>query len=385
MRTLIIGGGIGGMTLAALLGQRGERPVIVERSRDYEHMGYMLGLYPMGSRVLHGLHLYERFLTVSEPLEVYDVRNGRGEHVKRFDIGELTRRFGDYQLVARGDLMNLLLEGARELSGGDLDLRMGTTVTSLVQDGGDVAVAFSDGREERFDLVVGADGMHSQVRKHLFGEVPYVETGWGGWLWWAPAEAAEHDVATEYWGAGLFVGVYPTKGRVGVFAGGANPPEAELADHRGRRERMRQRFGVLGGGVRALLDAIPGDDEEIFYWNLHDVRAPALVAGRAVLIGDAGIGFLPTAGVGASMAMESAAALADELSRTDARFVPHALELYVKRHARRVFAAQENSRRLGKLMTVNTLPLAWGRDQLMKLMTLDSLIRDIQKELDEPI
>jgi 2-polyprenyl-6-methoxyphenol hydroxylase-like FAD-dependent oxidoreductase len=83
--------------------------------------------------------------------------------------------------------------------------------------------------------------------------------------------------------------------------------------------------------------------------------------------------------------MESAAALADELSRTDARFVPHALELYVKRHARRVFAAQENSRRLGKLMTVNTLPLAWGRDQLMKLMTLDSLIRDIQKELDEPI
>lgn len=386
MRILIVGGGIGGMTLAALLAQRGVRPTVIERAPDFEHMGYMLGLYPLGSRVLHGLQLFQRFLDVSEKMAVYDMCNGKGEVVKRFEIGALVERFGPFQLVARADLVRLLVDGAHRLAGADgLDLRMGVALAGLDQTAEAVEVRFSDGTGGSYDLVVGADGMHSKTRELLFRKIPYGETGWGGWLWWAPEAAAPHEVATEYWGAGRFVGVYPTRGRIGVFAGGAIPPELRDAPEAGRRERLRAHFSALEGRIRPLLDSLPADGEDIFYWDLHDVRAPEWSKGRVVLLGDAACGFLPTAGIGASMAMESAAALNDELSRADAAGVPLALRLFEKRHRGRVEAAQANSRRLGKLMFVDSTPLAWGRDQLMKFVTLESLIREIGSALDQPI
>ena len=80
MRILIVGAGIGGMTLAALLDRRGERPDLVERAPDLEHAGYMLGLYSLGYRVLRGLGLYERFAAASVPADEYEVFDGDGEN-----------------------------------------------------------------------------------------------------------------------------------------------------------------------------------------------------------------------------------------------------------------------------------------------------------------
>jgi len=88
--------------------------------------------------------------------------------------------------------------------------------------------------------------------------------------------------------------------------------------------------------------------------------------GRVALCGDAAAAFLPSAAVGASAAMRSAAALADELSRADAATVPLALELYQKRCQRIVERAQANSRQLARVMLVGRPALAWGRDQLAR-------------------
>ena len=83
--------------------------------------------------------------------------------------------------------------------------------------------------------------------------------------------------------------------------------------------------------------------------------------------------------------MESAAALSDERSRTAARFVVQALKLFEKRHRHRVEAAQDDSRRLAKLIFIGSLPLAWTRDQAMKFFTVEMLIRDIARIIEEPI
>ncbi|MCB1055572.1 MAG: FAD-dependent monooxygenase, partial [Acidobacteria bacterium] len=346
MRILIVGAGIGGMTLAALLHRRGVEATIVERAPNFEHAGYMLGLWPLGYRVLHGLDLYERFAAESLEGNEYEVRDDHGELVKHWSMAPINDRFGPNLSCTRPQLVRLL-HGS--LAG--TDLRFDTTVEALEERGATVEVRFSDGSKEHYDLVVGADGLHSQVRHKVFGEQPYFHTGWGGWVWWADLATVPANTFVEHWGAGRFVGAYPTRDGAGIFAGA---PEGDSFEDPGpgRRERLRERFRGMGAMVDAWLDALPPDGTELFFWRLSDVRAHEWTRGRIVLLGDAAAGFLPTAGIGASMAMESAAVLADELSRTDARSVERALDLYVKRRRHRVESIQTDSRRLARTMFV---------------------------------
>lgn len=104
-----------------------------------------------------------------------------------------------------------------------------------------------------------------------------------------------------------------------------------------------------------------------------------------VLLGDAAAGFLPTAGIGASMAMESAAVLADELSRTNTQFLEHALSLYVKRRKHRVESTQNDSRHLAKMMFIKSATVAHIRDVATKFYSLEQLAGSIAKAFDEPI
>jgi len=141
----------------------------------------------------------------------------------------------------------------------------------------------------------------------------------------------------------------------------------------------------MGALVDAWLGALPDDDATLFFWRLTDVRAADWTRGRVALLGDAAAAFLPTAGIGASMAMESAAVLADELSRCDARSIPDALSLYVARRRRRVERIQDESRRLARFMFVKSAAVARARDLVLRLYSLDRLAGSIAKAFDEPI
>lgn len=381
LRVLIVGGGIAGLTLAALLRRHGLSPVVIDRSDlAGEEGGYMLGLYYLGSRVLHGLGLFEEFRTRSSEMRRYEIRDGHGDLVHDYDLEEMTRRVGPLRGITRPALVRLLREGVD-----DLPIRTNTTVEHLEDDANEVRVKLSDGSVERFDLVVGADGLHSTTRETILDEdeYEYWDTGWAGWVCWAEEGSAPPDTYTECWGPGRFVGLYPVKGRVGVFFGGpaehveAAGPEAVLAE---LRTEIRPETRPVGPVVSNLN--VPGD---AFFWRFHDCRASVWRKGRVVLLGDAATGFLPTAGIGASMAMESAAALADELSRTDGGWIERSLDLYELRHRRRVEKAQENSRELGRMMFVESTALAWGRDQLVKRYSLERLIKSIASMMDEPI
>ncbi|MGH3382936.1 MAG: FAD-dependent oxidoreductase, partial [Nocardioidaceae bacterium] len=94
---------------------------------------------------------------------------------------------------------------------------------------------------------------------------------------------------------------------------------------------------------------------------------------------------LPTAGIGASMALESAAVLADELSRTDVTYLPNALELYERRRRHRVEAAQTQSRRLARLMFLSSPRLASVRDLALRLASMEQMVGPLIKGLRQPI
>ena len=101
-----------------------------------------------------------------------------------------------------------------------------------------------------------------------------------------------------------------------------------------------------------------------------------------MLVGDAADGFLPTAGVGASMAMDSAARLADELSRMSPQYLPYALKLYEDHQKQRVVTAQSTSRTLGNLMFIKNPVLAGLRNATLRFMTVNSFLKSIRKLIE---
>ncbi len=377
MQILIVGAGVAGLTLAGLLRQRGLAPLIIEREDSITTKGYMLGLYPLGSRVLHGLGLYPSFLSRSVSMSRYEIGNGRGELIREYDLTPISDRFGPIQGISRGELINVLLEGVK-----DTEIRFSTTVETLNQHHRAVEVAFNDGNTGNFDLVVGADGMHSQIRKLVLKEheYPYRDTGWGGWVYWADLGQHPQETYTEYWVEGRFLGLYSVKQRLGVFLGGL-VRDVEKQGLAGVAAQLDQQFPHPIPALRAALTST----DDAFFWKFHDCRVKHWQKGRIVLLGDAAVGFLPTAGVGASMAMESAAALNDELSRADAAHVERALSLYEKRHRGRVERAQTSSRRLGRLMFVKSRPISWARNRILKLYSVERLVKDLARIMEEPI
>ena len=375
MRVLIVGAGIAGLTLAARLARRRPAPLVIERSAG-EQSGYAIGLYPLGSCVLHGLGLYDRFVSQGRTLDRYELADRRGRLLQGVDMARLTGEVGPWVMMSRRDLIELL-EGAC----GSAEIRRSVTVSSCEQAGSEVDVAFSDGTSGRFDAVVACDGMGSGTRSLVFGPQPGFDSGWLLWTWWSGPERFPESVAKEWWGHGWFFGAYPAPGAVMCAAGA---PTAVMRTGAGgdARHFLRELVGPLGEST-AISGAL--DDAHTTYpWAMRDVRARTWVNGRVALCGDAATGFLPTAGVGASNAMRAAAALADELSRADAATVPLALELYEKRCRNIIERNQNESRRLARFMFLRRAGFGWARDQLARRYPAERMLNGIISSMHVP-
>ena len=379
MRVLIVGAGVAGLTLAALLARQDRDVVLIDKRPDDASLGYAIALWPQGTRVLHAIGAHQAFVQRSAPMRRYRLQDGSGRLIGSYDAHELTARFDPVGCIERATLLELL-----ERASAGVELRRNLTVDRLSQAGAHVDVELSDGSRDRFDLVVGADGMHSRVRELLAGRLADRETGWGCFVWWGDPALVPKDETVECWGTGCFLGLYPCRDQVCVIAG-APVDVLQPERHAGRSERLRRLLAPLGVPLDALLARTLRDDEALYLWRMSDVRAPHWVDGRVALVGDAAAGFLPTAGIGASMALESAAVLADELSRSDAGHLPNALDLYVKRRSQRVLAAQDQSRWLARLVFVRSPLLASLRNRALRMVSLRRMVGPIYRQLTTPI
>ncbi len=380
MRTLIVGGGVAGLTLAAKLRQQGREPVVIESQREYGEHGYSLGLYSFGSCVLHGLGVYERWAQSSSEVRRYEMANEHGEVLSGVDMQKIGDQYEPMYDTTHADLVKTLKSAC-----GDLEIRMGTTLKDFSQHDELVEATFSDGSNGQFDLVCGCDGIHSQVRELVFGDQPGFDTGWVGWTWWGD-QVFPGDLIREYWMTGSFFGTYPVPGKstyvaaipVDVIDPDARPSEQQVLD------RIGQALGELPEREPSIARALE-QAHDLWPWKLADVRSKELVRGRVALCGDAGTAFLPTAGLGASTALRSAAALADQLSRADAKLVPLALELYVDRHEQIVRKNQSDSRNLARIMFMERRPGTWARDELMKHMPERTATKQIVELMRSPL
>jgi len=378
MRVLIVGGGVAGLTLTALLQQRGFKPTLVERIPEYGSVGYVIVLWPSGSRILKGLGVYRDLLDVGLQFTTYNVSDEQGQMLHSYSVKNVTEKYGPMLSTYRPDLINVIKKAVDPDS-----IRMNTTVDKIDQTNDEVYVTFSDGTEETYDLVVGCDGVRSKTRNMVFGDVPLSYSGMNGWSFWVKPNIAKTLQIAEYWGTGKFFGVWPTKGRLSVFTSIRNDVQ-DSDPVESRIDRIQENFKDFGGIVPDILEGLD-DPNEIFHGHYNDLVMKKWHKGRVVLVGDAAHAILPTAGGGVSMAMESAAVLADELSRADSKYIEQSFESYMARRRSRVGKIQTQSRMMGKYVFTNNRFVSSARDFLMRFYSNKLHVRYWDTMLKEPI
>jgi 2-polyprenyl-6-methoxyphenol hydroxylase-like FAD-dependent oxidoreductase len=372
---LIAGAGVAGLTLAALLRRHGIEVVVVERRRALERSGYVLGMWPLGSQVLRKLDLYEEFEHISVPLKRYSIADGHGSVLQTYPVEFIAKNYGLIRMIQRGALIELLAGAA-----GDA-VHTGVSCSHAEEDSEDVAVTFSDGTVSRFDAVIGCDGVHSRMRHVVFGAVEPELTGWHGWAWWADPKLARNDTMTEYWDCGRwFCAVYPAHGVLCAFAGlRLQGPSASVMDLEHVRDRLRAMDGIAPGILGYL-----GASENVFHDAFVSLTMPRWCKGRIALAGDACSAVFPFGGlgIGASMAMESAAVLAEELAASGTSGVAAALDAYERRRKPRAAVFEAASREVIRGMLHPQPHGAGGREIIERQREMFAAFKRL---LDQPL
>lgn len=373
---LIVGGGIGGLTLASALRQRGVEPQIIERAPAWAPVGAGIVLSVNAMRVLRALGMADALAARGCVVQRAAVADSNGKVIVNLDIRAAGEE-GDSSVAIHRAALHEVLCAAVD----GTPLRLGTTFAALDFRGQEVAVRFTDGTSSEYDLVVGADGLRSQVRDVVFGTNPPRYSGYTCWRLVVPAPPGlSHPV--EMWGRGKRFGLVPIGDRLVYCYATANAPPATPDAPEARVERFRVAFGGFGGAVPAVLRRIERP-EQLMQNDIEEVIQTPWHRGGVVLLGDAAHASTPDLGQGAAMAIEDAAVLAEELGRGQP--LARALAAYTRRRAARVRRVQDQSRRLGRVGQWQSALACALRDRLLRLLPARAAAASLRRLIDAPI
>ena len=333
-RILIVGGGIAGLSVATALHRQGLTPELVERSTTWPAVGAGINLPANGVRVLRALGVGEAVNRTATVIRRWAFFDQQGALLCETDLEDLWRDVGPSLGITRVRLQEALVAGAA------VSHRLGVSLTALTQDDDRVRVSFSDGMSGDYDLVVGADGIHSTVRELALSASSPSYAGTMAWRSVIPTRPPGILDMMVLMGEGSFFGLAPMgEGHTYGFGavGGARFKDPIV----GRLERFRRRFAEFGAPVPAYLAALQSD-EQLHFGAIEWVEVDEWHRGRVVLLGDAAHAGPPHMGEGGCMAMEDALVLADVLRKAES--VESALDAYVRRRRPRAGWVQEQSR-----------------------------------------
>jgi 2-polyprenyl-6-methoxyphenol hydroxylase-like FAD-dependent oxidoreductase len=338
LRILIVGGGIAGLALARALGQRGLRADIVERAVEWDREGTGLYLPANGVRALRRLGLDESIRTRGCEITRQRVLDHRGHLLVDIGLDEIWGRTGPCLAVHRGALHELLREAA------GASIRLGTTIETVNDGAAGVHVRLSDGSTDEYDLVVGADGVHSSVRKLVFDTVAARYVGQVSWR-----VVIDGGPPIASWTVMLapgraFLALPIGGGRLYCYADLSSPDTRDPTD--GSVRRLVELFADFGEPVAGILSLL-SPTSALHFSPIEEVPSGTWARGRVVLIGDAAHATSPNMAQGASMAVEDALILADVLA--SGQPVAASLAVFEARRAERVRWVQEQTHRRDRM------------------------------------
>ena len=349
---IVIGGGIGGLTLAVAMQQRGLAVEVYEAVEAFEAVGAGIALSSNAMQVLDWLGGAEAVVEAGAEIETAEVVKVSGQRIQRAEMAEFRRTFGwGTVAIHRADLHGILWE---KLADGTV--RFGKVCRRVEQSDGSVRVGFDDGSEVAGECVVGADGIQSRVRGEVFGMVQLRYSGQTCWRGVVPFEWERHQKARlrEIWGGDVRFGYTAIgEGKYYWFAPVVepNPDDCELG-----KSELVEMYDEFPEPVGQLLEATEAGS--IIRTDLYDVEPMASwSSGRVVLLGDAAHAPTPNLGQGAAQAIEDGWALAASLDRAEGP--EPAFRRYEKARLQRANGITQQSRRFGQLAHLDS-PLVGG-------------------------
>lgn len=351
-KVLVVGGGVGGLTAATALAQRGHDVVLVERQPAFNVPGVGLGQPANALRVYDNLGVLNDVLDagfVYKQMHVFDYER-KLIHDHTFLLGD--DRIPAVCALSRSSLHEILLAAA--LSAG-VQIRLGTTVTRIEDEPDTVEVTLSDGFAGSFDVVAGFDGIRSTTREHLYGKAFLPRpSGYGAWRVQVPRPADVRGMEFLQ-GVGGKTGAMPLADDL-MYLFHIRPEEPDAwFDRANFLDLFRERIADYGSYVAEIVDSLDCNSE-IVYSPLEPMLLPwPWHRGRVVVGGDAAHTFPPHLTQGAAMAAEDALVLAEELSNSDLP-LNERLDRYTQRRYHRVAFVYTFSRQwLEDEQSVNTL------------------------------
>jgi 2-polyprenyl-6-methoxyphenol hydroxylase-like FAD-dependent oxidoreductase len=327
MNVLISGGGVAGLAAAWWLDRAGWSVTVLERAKEYLPLGHFIALKAVGVQMVKDMGLYEACRAHAVEAAHLKVFSRTGRLLREGGAEGMEKTLDGYLFFKRAHLHAALYQAVREKG----LVRFGAQLDA-VRDAGSHAEADFNGQTQRFDLLLGADGIHSSTRERVFGGGALKPLGGSYLAMNLPGpHGLEPGHVESYFGSGQSVGLIPATAdelTVMIYHGDGGLPMPESRDVAAMRAFLLEAYADFPEHVRAAFSRLDASSF-VFRDTIARVELPSIVKGRIALLGDAA--HCPTfmSGMGSSLALQDAHALAEALSR-HGDDVPRALADYEK-------------------------------------------------------
>ena len=373
MKIAISGAGIAGPTLAYWLSRSGHDAVLIETASQLRTGGYLIDFWGVGYAIAERMGLADAIQRAGYGIEQVRLVDGRGRKTGGFAVSPFRRVFdGRYISLPRGELARLIYEAV----GDDVETVFGDRITAIDQRDEGVHVAFEHSGRREFDLVIGADGVHSAVRGLAFGAAA-LQRRMGYWV--AAFETGGYRPRDElvylaHNRPGRLVARFAQRNDRTMFLFVVADDQLtgmEPADDAEARRALRQVFGDDGWECPAILAALDRA-EDLYFDRVSQIKVDRWSQGRVALIGDAASCVSLLAGEGTGLAMLEAYVLAGELDRArgDHRA---AFRRYEQLLRPLIEGKQESARAFAGVLAPRTSVGLWTRNRVSRLLDIPAL------------
>lgn len=353
MRIGIIGAGIGGLTAAILLEKQGHQVEIFEKRHVLKQEGVGLGVGGNAIRALTEYGIADEIKREGNVLVAAQLRDGQDTCLNHVNFKKQSEDNVTIQRSALHDILRRHFKGKVRL--------IQEVVTIKDYDAGIIKTA--DGKKEQFDLVIAADGLHSQTRRQMFPGSEAIYQGYTCFRGTSDNPGISNDIAIEYWDKVGRFGIVPMHNNEVYWFLCINAKERDTEFKNYNLKKLKQHFKNFPKEVLAVLELTKGDPIQHDMYDIEPLKS--FIKGRVVLLGDAAHAATPNMGQGASQAIEDAVCLANQLKahpldvalkRYDKLSVPHTKKVILK------------SRKIGKVAQSESQTFIQLRNKVVKNM-----------------
>lgn len=312
-QAIVIGAGIGGLTVAIALQREGWRVQVFESATSLRTTGTGLSVMANAMAALHSIDAHRPVKQAGQTIRQFFFKKHNGATITSMPIHAVGEELGHPSVNIQRPLLLGALAG--QLAPDTLITGMRCTGYRQQRDG--VQVTFEDGSTRLADLLIGADGLNSVIRERMLGPTPICSSGYIAWLAVTPLSHVKitEGYVAHYWGRGKRFGICDVGDGQTYWWGTSNQADPAKAALEHSKQEVLDSYVGWAPEVLAAIKATP--DNAILKVHVRD-REPVeqFCEGSVVLLGDAAHPMLPSLGQGAAQAIEDAVVLAEHLRRT---------------------------------------------------------------------